>query len=164
MKVALSRIGTMHPRDPAQVTEVDEVLLGDLAPGGAHDVADRFGDGLTACSLARGGPRPRGWCLHRHQHSLAVGLSEPEHTRLAFVGSDGRTVAAEPSTAFPTPFAPAYTKAFCNIIAGCRYNSSPSRDSLLSPELAEACQQSRRCGTPVRNLSAPSSRPRAEQV
>ena len=85
--------------------------------------------------------------------SLMVGLSDAEHTPLAFLGPDGRTVSADPYTGFPTRFAAAYAaemEAFCDVIAGRRDNPSPVRDSLVSLELAEACERSRRTGAPVR--------------
>ncbi|MGJ9421704.1 Gfo/Idh/MocA family protein [Aeromicrobium sp. CF3.5] len=91
--------------------------------------------------------------------SLAVGLSDPRHTPLAFLGPEGRTVAPEPFSGFPTRFAAAYAAemaAFCDVIAGRRANPSPVRDSLISLELAEACEQSRRSGAPI-HIAEPST-------
>jgi myo-inositol 2-dehydrogenase/D-chiro-inositol 1-dehydrogenase len=39
---------------------------------------------------------------------------------------------------------------FTDVIAGRAENPSPARDSLVSLRLAEACEQSRRTGEPVR--------------
>ncbi len=75
--------------------------------------------------------------------SVAVGLDE----RTPLNGS------ADAYSGFPDRFRDAYRnemRVFTDVIAGRAENPSPARDSLVSLRLAEACEQSRRTGTPVR--------------
>lgn len=57
---------------------------------------------------------------------------------------------------FPERFQHAYRnemRVFIEVLAGRAENPSPARDSLVSLRLAEACEQSRRSGQPVRIVS-----------
>ena len=82
--------------------------------------------------------------------SVVVGLDS--RTPLNVLGSGGP---ADAYPGFPERFQLAYRnemRVFADIIAGRADNPSPARDSLLSLRLAEACDQSRRTGTPVRTV------------
>lgn len=77
--------------------------------------------------------------------SVAVGLDE----RTPLNGS------ANAYSGFPDRFSHAYRNemnVFTEVIAGRAENPSPARDSLVSLRLAEACEQSRRTGKPVRTI------------
>lgn len=90
--------------------------------------------------------------------SIAVGLHDPEHTPLAHVSPEGRTVAPHPFPGFPERFGTAYVAemtTFTEIIAGEADNPSPARDSLVSLRLAEACEESRRAGGRPIQVTAP---------
>lgn len=79
--------------------------------------------------------------------SVAVGLDA--RTPL---NADGHNQNAYPG--FPDRFRHAYRNemvVFTEVIAGRAENPSPARDSLVSLRLAEACEQSRRTGRPVRS-------------
>jgi myo-inositol 2-dehydrogenase/D-chiro-inositol 1-dehydrogenase len=72
------------------------------------------------------------------------------------VGLDERTPlngAPDAYSGFPDRFSHAYRnemRVFTDVLAGLADNPSPARDSLVSLRLAEACEQSRRTGKPVR--------------
>lgn len=74
------------------------------------------------------------------------------------VGLDERTPlngAANAYPGFPDRFRRAYRnemRVFTDVLAGRAENPSPARDSLVSLRLAEACEQSRRTGRPVRTV------------
>jgi myo-inositol 2-dehydrogenase/D-chiro-inositol 1-dehydrogenase len=87
--------------------------------------------------------------------SLTVGLDH--RTPLSSLEPGGNTVAAEAYPGFPERFCSAYRNeiaVFIEVLAGRASNPSPARDSLVSLELAEACETSRRTGCPVRPQSA----------
>lgn len=82
--------------------------------------------------------------------SVAVGLGSG--APLALIDENERTAPLDPFPGFPERFAPAYRAemaAFTKIITGERANPSPVRDSLISLQLAEACERSRRSAAPV---------------
>jgi myo-inositol 2-dehydrogenase/D-chiro-inositol 1-dehydrogenase len=82
--------------------------------------------------------------------SVAIGLDARTPLHAGVPTNDG----AYPG--FPDRFRHAYRNemvVFTEVIAGRAENPSPPRDSLVSLALAEACEQSRRTGQPVRSLS-----------
>jgi myo-inositol 2-dehydrogenase/D-chiro-inositol 1-dehydrogenase len=61
---------------------------------------------------------------------------------------------------FPERFQQAYRNemlVFTDVVAGTAENPSPARDSLVSLRLADACEQSRRTGQPVRTIERSTS-------
>jgi myo-inositol 2-dehydrogenase/D-chiro-inositol 1-dehydrogenase len=83
--------------------------------------------------------------------SLAVGLNP--RTPVTSLDPDGPRVGADAYPGFPERFRDAYLSelsVFLDVIAGRAANPSPARDSIVSFRLAEACEQSRRSGKPVR--------------
>ena len=119
----------------AAADDVDNAVVLLRFDGGAHAV-------LTA-----GRHDPLGYD-HRIEvlgarDSVAVGLDE--RTPLHGV--------PDAYSGFPDRFSLAYRTemaVFTDVIAGRAENPSPARDSLVSLRLAEACEQSRRTGEPVR--------------
>ncbi|HEY7596356.1 MAG TPA: Gfo/Idh/MocA family oxidoreductase [Actinophytocola sp.] len=88
--------------------------------------------------------------------SVAVGLDP--RTPLTSLEPDGPQVAPDAYPGFPERFRRAYLnemRVFADVIAGRADNPSPARDSLVSLRLAEACERSRRTGTPVRLEGTP---------
>ncbi|MGW0516833.1 Gfo/Idh/MocA family protein [Crossiella sp. NPDC003009] len=87
--------------------------------------------------------------------SLAVGLDP--RTPLTSLEPDGPRAAADAYPGFTERFHRAYLNemaVFTEVVAGNAGNPSPARESLVSLELALACEQSRRSGQPVRLESA----------
>ncbi|RZS36422.1 myo-inositol 2-dehydrogenase/D-chiro-inositol 1-dehydrogenase [Herbihabitans rhizosphaerae] len=83
--------------------------------------------------------------------TLTVGLDP--RTPLTSLEPDGPRVGPDPYPGFPERFHRAYVNelvTFLDVIAGRVENPSPARESLISLRLAEACEQSRRTGAPVR--------------
>jgi myo-inositol 2-dehydrogenase / D-chiro-inositol 1-dehydrogenase len=81
--------------------------------------------------------------------SVAVGLDE--RTPL-----NGWTANRDAYPGFPQRFQHAYRnemRVFTEVLAGRAENPSPARDSIVSLRLAEACEQSRRTGQPVRTMT-----------
>jgi myo-inositol 2-dehydrogenase/D-chiro-inositol 1-dehydrogenase len=79
--------------------------------------------------------------------SVVVGLDA--RTPLNSGGAPGTTA----YQGFPERFQQAYRNemlVFTDVVAGTEENPSPARDSLVSLRLADACEQSRRTGQPVR--------------
>ncbi|RLV55182.1 oxidoreductase [Aeromicrobium phragmitis] len=90
--------------------------------------------------------------------SLAVGLHDHDHTPLAHLSAEGRTVGPAPYPGFPERFRAAYVAemtTFTEVVAGEAVNPSPARESLVSLRLAEACEQSRRAGGRPVPVAAP---------
>lgn len=89
--------------------------------------------------------------------SLVVGLADAERAPLAHLGVGGRRAGSAPWSGFAERFAAAYraeVATFVRVAEGRAANPSPLRDSLVSLELAEACETSRREGRPVEVLTA----------
>jgi myo-inositol 2-dehydrogenase/D-chiro-inositol 1-dehydrogenase len=83
--------------------------------------------------------------------SLTVGLDE--RTPLTSLEPNGPMVAADAYPGFSQRFRRAYRNemsTFVDVVVGGVENPSPARDSLVSLELAHACERSRRTGSPVR--------------
>lgn len=83
--------------------------------------------------------------------TLALGVDE--RTPLTSLEPGGPQVSPRAYQGFQGRYRPAYLnelRVFVDIIRGEADNPSPARDSLLSLELAEACEQSIRTGLPVR--------------
>jgi myo-inositol 2-dehydrogenase/D-chiro-inositol 1-dehydrogenase len=124
----------------AQADDVDNAVVLLKFAGGAHAV------------LNGGRHDPLGYD-HRIEvlaarDSVAVGLDTrtPLHTDVATNDN------AYPG--FPERFQHAYRNemvVFTEVLAGRAENPSPARDSLVSLRLAEACEESRRSGQPVRS-------------
>lgn len=143
------------------VTEVyaSGSVLVDQAFADADDVDNavavlRFAGGAHAL-LAGGRHDPLGYD-HRIEvlggkDSVAVGLDP--RTPLRSLEPDGPRAAADAYPGFPERFRRAYLnemRVFVDVLGGRADNPSPARDSLVSLRLAEACERSRRTGTPVR--------------
>jgi myo-inositol 2-dehydrogenase/D-chiro-inositol 1-dehydrogenase len=117
----------------------------------------RFAGGAHAL-IAGGRHDPLGYD-HRievlgSKDSLAVGLDP--RTPITSLEPDGHQVSIDAYPGFPERFRNAYLNemaVFCDVVAGRADNPSPVRDSLVSLRLAEACEQSRRSGNPVRLLT-----------
>jgi myo-inositol 2-dehydrogenase/D-chiro-inositol 1-dehydrogenase len=138
-----------------QVVEVyaSGSVLVDEAFAAADDVDNavvllRFAGGAHAV-LTGGRHDPLGYD-HRVEvlgarDSVAIGLDE----RTPLAG------APDAYSGFPDRFRHAYrneVRVFADVVAGLAENPSPARDSLVSLVLADACEQSRRTGEPVRTL------------
>jgi myo-inositol 2-dehydrogenase/D-chiro-inositol 1-dehydrogenase len=123
----------------ARADDVDNAVVLLRFAGGAHAV------------LAGGRHDPLGYD-HRIEvlgarDSVAIGLDARAPLR-----ADGHNQDAYPG--FPERFRHAYRNemlVFTEVLAGRAENPSPARDSLVSLRLAEACEQSRRTGSPVRS-------------
>lgn len=123
----------------ARADDVDNAVVLLRFAGGAHAV-------LTA-----GRHDPLGYD-HRIEvlgarDSVAVGLDAR-----APLNAEGHN--RNPYSGFPERFQHAYRNemlVFTEVLAGRAENPSPARDSLVSLRLAEACEQSRRTGQPVRS-------------
>jgi myo-inositol 2-dehydrogenase/D-chiro-inositol 1-dehydrogenase len=131
--------------DPAfaAADDVDNAMVLLRFAGGAHAV-------LTA-----GRHDPLGYD-HRIEvlgarDSVAVGLDV--RTPLNSLEPDGPTAGPDAYPGFPERFRRAYRnemQVFVDVLGGWSENPSPAADSVVSLRLAEACEQSRRTGTPVR--------------
>jgi myo-inositol 2-dehydrogenase/D-chiro-inositol 1-dehydrogenase len=134
-------------------------VLVDKAFADADDVDNavavlRFAGGAHAV-LIGGRHNPLGYD-HRievlgSRDSLAVGLDP--RTPLTSLEPDGPVVAADAYPGFAERFHRAYVNemaVFADVVAGHVDNPSPVRDSLISLRLAQACEVSRRSGSPVR--------------
>jgi myo-inositol 2-dehydrogenase/D-chiro-inositol 1-dehydrogenase len=131
--------------DPAfaAADDVDNAMVLLRFAGGAHAV-------LTA-----GRHDPLGYD-HRIEvlgarDSVAVGLDA--RTPLNSLEPDGPTAGPDAYPGFPDRFRRAYRnemQVFVDVLGGWSENPSPAADSVVSLRLAEACEQSRRTGTPVR--------------
>jgi myo-inositol 2-dehydrogenase / D-chiro-inositol 1-dehydrogenase len=127
----------------AAADDVDNAVVTLRFEGGAHAV------------LAGGRHNPLGYD-HRievlgSKDSLAVGVDA--RTPLTSLEPDGPRASADAYPGFAERFLRAYRgemSAFVDVIAGRAANRSPARDSLVSLQLAEACEASRRSGRPVR--------------
>ncbi|WP_439423205.1 Gfo/Idh/MocA family protein [Saccharothrix sp. HUAS TT10] len=127
----------------ADADDVDNAVVLLKFAGGAH------------ATLAGGRHDPLGYD-HRievlgSRDSLAVGLDP--RTPLTSLEPGGPRVAADAYPGFPERFHRAYlteVATFAQVVAGTVANPSPARESLISLRLAEACEQSRRSGAPVR--------------
>lgn len=127
----------------ADADDVDNAVVLLKFAGGAHGV------------LAGGRHDPLGYD-HRievlgSRDSLTVGLDP--RTPLTSLEPEGPKVAADAYPGFPERFHRAYLNevaVFTQVVAGTVANPSPARESLISLRLAEACEQSRRTGAPVR--------------
>ncbi|MCK2236539.1 MULTISPECIES: Gfo/Idh/MocA family oxidoreductase [unclassified Crossiella] len=87
--------------------------------------------------------------------SLAVGVDP--RTPLTSLEPDGPQVAPDAYPGFTERFHRAYLNemaVFTDVVAGKAQNPSPARESLISLELALACETSRRSGQPVRLANA----------
>ncbi len=141
-------------------------VLVDEAFAAADDVDNavvllRFAGGAHAV-LSAGRHDPLGYD-HRIEvlgarDSVVVGLDV--RTPLNSLTPDGPTAGPDAYPGFPERFRHAYRnemQVFTDVLAGWSDNPSPARDSLVSLRLAEACEQSRRTGAPVRTTewSAP---------
>lgn len=123
----------------ARADDVDNAVVLLRFAGGAHAV------------LAAGRHDPLGYD-HRIEvlgarDSVAVGLDAR-----APLNAEGHN--RNPYPGFPERFQHAYRNemlVFTEVLAGRVENPSPARDSLVSLRLAEACEQSRRSGQPVRS-------------
>lgn len=141
-------------------------VLVDPAFAAADDVDNavvllRFAGGALAV-LTAGRHDPLGYD-HRIEvlgarDSVVVGLDV--RTPLNSLHRDGPVAGPDAYQGFPERFRHAYRnemQVFVDVLAGWSENPSPARDSLVSLRLAEACEQSRRTGQPVRTTerSAP---------
>ena len=112
-------------------------------------------EGGAIAQLA-GGRRDGGGYDHRievigSRQALTVGLDA--RTPITSLEPGGHDPAGAGYPGFPERFARAYAhemQVFVEVIAGRAANPSPARDSLVSLVLAQACEQSRRSGAPVR--------------
>lgn len=127
----------------AEADDVDNAVAVLRFAGGAHAV------------LVGGRHDPLGYD-HRievlgSKDSLAVGLDP--RTPLTSLEPGGPTVAPDAYPGFPERFHRAYLNemaVFTEVVAGRAANPSPVRESLISARLADACEQSRRSGAPVK--------------
>jgi myo-inositol 2-dehydrogenase/D-chiro-inositol 1-dehydrogenase len=137
-------------------------VLVDPAFAAADDVDNavvllKFAGGAHA-TLSGGRHDPLGYD-HRievlgSRDSLAAGLDP--RTPLTSL-EPGGPVATDAYPGFPERFHRAYLNevaVFADVVAGRVSNPSPARDSLVSLRLAEACEESRRGGAPVRIAGA----------
>ncbi|WP_189062263.1 Gfo/Idh/MocA family protein, partial [Longimycelium tulufanense] len=131
----------------ARVGDVDNAVAMLRFAGGAHAL-------LTA-----GRHDPLGYdCrieVFGSQDTLTAGLDE--RTPLTSLEPTGPTVGPDAYPGFPERFHRAYLqelRVFGDVVAGHAPNPSPARESLVSLQLAEACETSARTGAPVR-LDAP---------
>jgi len=131
----------------ANADDVDNAVVLLRFAGGAHAV------------LSAGRHDPLGYD-HRIEvlgarDSVVVGLDV--RTPLNSLSPDGPTSGPDAYPGFPERFRDAYRnemQVFTDVLAGWSENPSPARDSLVSLRLAEACEQSRRTGAPVRSNSS----------
>ncbi|MFD1148702.1 Gfo/Idh/MocA family protein [Saccharothrix hoggarensis] len=134
-------------------------VLVDPAFAAADDVDNavvllKFAGGAHA-TLSGGRHDPLGYD-HRievlgSRDSLVVGLDP--RTPLTSLEPDGPKAAADAYPGFAERFHRAYVNevaVFTQVVAGTVANPSPARESLISLRLAEACEESRRSGAPVR--------------
>jgi myo-inositol 2-dehydrogenase/D-chiro-inositol 1-dehydrogenase len=134
-------------------------VLVDPAFAAADDVDNavvllRFAGGAHAVLMA-GRHDPLGYD-HRIEvlgakDSVSVGLDV--RTPLNSLEPDGPTAGPDAHPGFPERFRRAYRNemaVFVDVLGGWSENPSPAADSLVSLRLAEACEQSRRTGVPVR--------------
>lgn len=145
-------------RPVVQVHAVGSVLV-DQAFAASDDVdtaaVTLMFEGGVVAQLA-GGRRDGAGYDHRievigSRQALAVGLDS--RTALTSLEPGGHDPAGAAYPGFPERFARAYAReaqVFVDVVAGRAVNPSPARDSLVSLVLAEACERSRRSGTPVR--------------
>jgi myo-inositol 2-dehydrogenase / D-chiro-inositol 1-dehydrogenase len=127
----------------AMADDVDNAVALLRFAGGAHAV------------LAAGRHDPLGYD-HRVEvlgakDSVVVGLDP--RTPLNSLDPDGPRSAPGAYPGFAQRFRRAYVNemsVFTDVLAGSAANPSPARDSLVSLRLADACERSRRRGTPVR--------------
>jgi myo-inositol 2-dehydrogenase / D-chiro-inositol 1-dehydrogenase len=86
--------------------------------------------------------------------SLAVGVDD--RTPMSSL-EPGMAAPQDPYPGFPDRFRRAYQNemtVFVDVVAGRAENPSPARESLISQQLADACDASRRSGAPVRVAGA----------
>jgi myo-inositol 2-dehydrogenase/D-chiro-inositol 1-dehydrogenase len=129
----------------ARADDVDNAVVLLRFAGGAHGV------------LCAGRHDPLGYD-HRIEvlgarDSVAVGLDA--RTPLNSLGEGGPVAGPHAYPGFPDRFRAAYRnemRVFTEVVAGTAANPSPARDSLVSLRLAEACEESRRTGRPVRTV------------
>ena len=127
----------------ADADDVDNAVVMLKFAGGAH------------ATLAGGRHDPLGYD-HRievlgSKDSLVVGVDA--RTPLNSLEPGGHVAGPDAYPGFPERFHRAYVNemyVFTQVIAGEVANPSPARESLISLRLAEACEQSRRSGAPVR--------------
>jgi myo-inositol 2-dehydrogenase/D-chiro-inositol 1-dehydrogenase len=145
--------------EPVEEVFASGSVLVDQAFAAADDVDNavavlRFAGGAHAV-LAGGRHDPLGYD-HRievlgSRDSLAVGVDP--RTPLTSLEPDGPRVAEDAYPGFAERFRRAYRgemTVFVDVVAGRAANPSPARDSLISLRLAQACEASRRSGSPVR--------------
>ncbi|GDY32152.1 Gfo/Idh/MocA family protein [Gandjariella thermophila] len=145
--------------EPVEEVFASGSVLVDQAFAAADDVDNavavlRFAGGAHAM-LAGGRHDPLGYD-HRievlgSKDSLAVGVDP--RTPLTSLEPDGPRVAEDAYPGFAERFRRAYLNemaVFADVVAGRAANPSPARDSLVSLRLAQACEESRRSGAPVR--------------
>jgi len=127
----------------ADADDVDNAVVVLKFAGGAH------------ATLAGGRHDPVGYD-HRievlgSKDSLVAGV-DPK-TPLNSLEPGGHVAGPDAYPGFPERFHRAYVNEmnlFTQVIAGEVANPSPARESLISLRLAEACEQSRRTGAPVK--------------
>jgi myo-inositol 2-dehydrogenase/D-chiro-inositol 1-dehydrogenase len=127
----------------AEADDVDNAVVTLKFAGGAHAV------------LAGGRHDPLGYD-HRievlgSKDSLAVGMDA--RTPISSLEPGGHVAGPDAYPGFPERFHRAYLNemaVFVDVVAGRAANPSPARDSLTSLLLAQACDESRRSGAPVR--------------
>jgi myo-inositol 2-dehydrogenase/D-chiro-inositol 1-dehydrogenase len=127
----------------ADADDVDNAVVVLRFAGGAHAV------------LVAGRHDPLGYD-HRlevlgSRDSLAVGLDP--RTPLTSLEPGGPAAGSDAYPGFGERFSRAYRgemATFVEVVAGRADNPSPVRDSVVSLRLADACERSRRSGTPVR--------------
>ena len=126
----------------AEADDIDNCIATLTFAGGAH-------------ALLAGGRQNGVGYDHRievfgSRDSLAVGVDERTPMRSLEPGGPDP---ADPYPGFPERFQRAYEAemaVFVDVVAGRAENPSPARDSLISQQLADACDASRRSGAPVR--------------
>jgi myo-inositol 2-dehydrogenase / D-chiro-inositol 1-dehydrogenase len=145
--------------EPVEEVFASGSVLVDEAFAAADDVDNavavlRFAGGAHAV-LAGGRHDPLGYD-HRievlgSRDSVAVGVDP--RTPLTSLEPDGPRATEDAYPGFAERFHRAYLNemaVFTEVVAGRAANPSPARDSLVSLRLAQACEASRRSGTPVR--------------
>jgi myo-inositol 2-dehydrogenase/D-chiro-inositol 1-dehydrogenase len=154
----LDAVPWLVARPVEQVHAVGSVLV-DQAFADSDDVDTAvitltFSGGVIA-QLA-GGRRDGGGYDHRievigSRQALTAGLDA--RTPITSLEPGGHDPGDQGYPGFPERFARAYEnemRVFVDVVAGRAANPSPARDSLVSLVLAQACEQSRRSGRPVR--------------